>query len=72
MWLSPSSKKGRGCRQLAATRVGAGRALQDSPGKAQAAFGSTLDRHQCSQHTSLELAGKLVCSGSGFLISLFC
>lgn len=53
-------------RQLAAGWVGTGRTLWDSPGAAQGALGSTLDRHQRSQHTSLKLAEKLVCSGLGF------
>lgn len=59
-------------RQLAASWVGAGRTLQDSPGTGGRALGSTLDKHHCSQHRSFELAEKLVCSGVGLLISLFC
>lgn len=38
-------------RPPAANWVGAGRALQDSPGVALGALGCILDKHQCSQHT---------------------
>lgn len=38
-------------RQVVSGWVGAGRALQDSPGAAPGALGCILDKHQCSQHT---------------------
>lgn len=47
-------------RPLAANWVGAGRALQDSPGVALGALGCILDKHQCSQHTVFG-AGRKAC-----------
>lgn len=76
MWLYPSSVKGRhpqASLETAGCQLGgACRTLQDSPGTGEGALGSTLDKHHCSQHRSSELAEKLVCSGVGLLISLFC
>lgn len=57
-------------RRPAAAWVDTDRSLQDSPGTAQGALGSTLDRHLCSQHTFF-WAGRKACLLWSWIFSFF-
>lgn len=59
-------------RQAVSGWVGAGRALQDSPGAAPGALGCILDKHQYSQHSLWSQQKSLFALELDSLISLFC